>query len=141
MKALLLICYSSLLFLACTKKEKIPEGVLPEEKMQALLWDVMRADQFLANFVLSRDTTLDKRRESINLYRRIFRAHDVSQKDFQQSMAYYSAQPGRLKTLMDSVSALSLRRPAAPVDSKVTTPPARKDSLPRKRTLKPVKVN
>ncbi len=141
MKGLLLICFCSLVLWACSNKEKIPEGVLPEKKMQAVLWDIMRADQFLANFVLSRDTALDKRKESIRLYSRIFHSHAVTKEDFQQSMAYYSAHPELLKTLMDSVSALSLRRPVTPVDTSVAKPPVRKDSILPKKTLRPVKVN
>ncbi len=141
MKALVLICCSSLLLLACSKKEKIPAGVLKEKKMQAVLWDIMRADQFLTNFVLNRDTSLDKRKESIKLYNRIFRVHAVTKEDFQQSMAYYSAHPELLKTLMDSVSALSLRRPVTSVDTPAAKPPVRKDSILPKKTLRPVQVN
>ena len=141
MKGLLLICSCSLVLWACTGKENIPEGVLPEKKMQVLLWDIMRADQFLANFVFSRDTSLDKKEESIKLYSRIFRVHDVTKEDFQQSMAYYSAHPELLKILMDSVSALSLRQPAAPPDTTMAQPPVWKDSVRRKKTLKPVQVN
>jgi hypothetical protein len=141
MKGLVLICSCSLVLWACSGKEKIPAGVLPEKKMQAVLLDIMRADQFLANFVLNRDTSLDKREESIKLYRRIFRSHTVSKEDFQQSMIYYSAHPALLKTLMDSVSALSIRRPEAQVETPVRAPSVKKDSVPGKKKLKPLPGN
>ncbi len=141
MKGLLLICSCSLVLLACSRKENIPDGILPEKKMQAVLWDIMRADQFLASFVLSRDTSLDKREESIKLYSRIFRVHTVTKEDFQKSMAYYSAHPELLKVLMDSVSALAIRRPLTQPDTPVAQPPFRKDSVRPKKTLKPVQVN
>lgn len=136
MRNQLLICFSSLLLLSCSGSEKEPEGVLPEKKMQAIVYDMMRADQFLANFVFNRDTSLDRQKESIQLYSRIFRSHAVTRDEFQKSMDYYSARPDLLKILMDSVSALSLRRPVTPVTPVV--PPVETPVIPKDTIVKDV---
>ena len=35
-------------FAGCKSKNTVPRGVLSPDKMEAVLWDMMRADQFLA---------------------------------------------------------------------------------------------
>ncbi len=100
----LLIIYSCILFAACKSRNHVPDDVLPKEKMQAVLWDMMRADQFLRDYVFNKDSTLDKKIESIKLYRQIFDLHHVSKDEFQQSFAYYRSHPVLLKTIMDSLS-------------------------------------
>ena len=43
----------------CKNNNGIPNSVLPQKKMQAILWDMMRADQFLADYVLNKDSSLN----------------------------------------------------------------------------------
>ena len=49
----------------CKNKNGIPNSVLPQKKMQAILWDMMRADQFLADYILNKDSSLNKTTESL----------------------------------------------------------------------------
>lgn len=103
MRTVLSIITCCIILAACGKRNGTPKGILPEEKMQAILWDMMRADQFLNDYVLNRDTSFNKRRESIKLYRQIFVLHKVSREDFQKSFNYYLQEPERFKDIMDSV--------------------------------------
>ena len=78
-----------LLFLAaCKKKGSVPGNILPLPKMQAVMWDMMRADQFLSDYVLNKDLTKNKDLESIKMYERIFGFHKVSQEEFKKSFAF-----------------------------------------------------
>lgn len=68
------------------------------------MWDMMRADQFLADFVLNNDSMLNKRDVSIKYYQQIFSVHKISEQDFQKSLYYYRTNPSLFKKIMDSLS-------------------------------------
>lgn len=106
MRRTLLLLISCVCLAACTKKSTIPRDVLPQKKMQAVLWDMMRADQFLTDFVINKDTTANLDTESIRLYREIFAIHHISKKEFQRSFAFYKAHPAFLKPIMDSIAVI-----------------------------------
>lgn len=78
--------------------------MLPPDKMEALLWDMMRADKFLADYVLNKDTTKKIDSESVKLYQQIFAIHQVTGDQFQKSFAYYKEHPEQLQAIMDSLS-------------------------------------
>ena len=110
--ALLIIC-CLLIIAGCKNKNRIPADILPQKKMQAILWDMMRADQFLSDFVLNKDTGLDKRTESIKLYSRVFALHHTSMEEYERSFSFYKTHPALLKVIMDS---LSTEKNAAPTE-------------------------
>lgn len=99
---LFLVCLS--LFTGCGKKDKPPGSILQQEKMESVLWDMMRADQFLLTYVLSKDTTKKKETESRKLYSQIFQLHAISEKQFSESFSWYKAHPALLAVIMDSIS-------------------------------------
>ncbi|MFZ9387048.1 MAG: DUF4296 domain-containing protein [Chitinophagaceae bacterium] len=147
MRFLFLICVcTGFLFPACSRKDEIPPGVMPAPRMTEVLFDVMRADQFLASFVFSRDTSSNKRKESIKLYRDIFRSHHTTREEFQQSINYYLAHPRQFRSILDSISAKKQETPPAPeivpqpeVITKDTL--AGKDSVTKRRKGIPLEVN
>ena len=57
-------------FFSCSEKEQ-KKGILPENEMREVMWDMMRADQYVTAFLL-KDSTYNKRDESIRLYDEIF---------------------------------------------------------------------
>ena len=88
----------------CKNKNGVPGSVLPPEKMQVILWDMMRADQFLTDYVLNKDSSLNKTTESLKYYQQIFAIHKISKEEFQHSFFYYKSHPILLKAIMDSIS-------------------------------------
>ena len=143
MRTGLLILYASLLLAGCKSKDYIPNSVLPQLKMKAVLWDMIRADQYLADFVLNKDSTLNRKTESIQFYQQVFNIHHISKEEFRHSFSFYRSHPALLKIIMDSLSVISgsalteLYKPKPlidtfqPVNHKLQL---RKDSLPfRKR--------
>jgi len=120
----------------CKSKNKIPVDVLPQYKMQAVLWDVMRADQYLADFVLNKDTSLNKKNESINLYRQIFASHKITKEEFSRSLSYYEMHPELMAVIMDSISKkpeLAPTKMINPEISKDSAKPTATDSFLRKK--------
>lgn len=114
----------------CKSKDAIPNSVLPQKKMQFILWDMMRADQFIADYVLNKDSSLSKTTESLKYYQQIFAIHKTSKEEFQHSFSFYKSHPVLLKAIMDSISTPpSDTLPAlAKPDSATTTPVSNKDT-------------
>ncbi len=105
----------------CKNKNSLPGGILPQKKMQAIVWDIMRADQFLADYVINKDTSLDKTTESLKYYQRIFAIHDVTKEEFQHSFSYYQDHPALFKAIMDSINAPEKVAPTTPVQPEPLT--------------------
>jgi hypothetical protein len=94
----------SLLLNACRDKNKLPGHILPQAKMQELMWDMMRADQYLLDHVVNKDSTKKKDEENIKLYQQVLGFHKVTQQELKNSLAYYQAHPLLLKAVMDSIN-------------------------------------
>jgi hypothetical protein len=91
-------------FLIGCGKNKIPEGVLPKQKMQAVLWDILRADEFLSGYVFPKDSAMNREQESIKLYEEVFRIHHTDRDEFKKSFSFYQAHPSLMKEILDSLS-------------------------------------
>ena len=121
MKFRLLIFFLVLFFAGCKSRNKIPQNILPQAKMQAVLQDMIRADKFLTDFVFIKDTSLNKDTASIKLYEQVFRIHHISKENFQQSFAFYRAHPLLLKVLLDSLNTRRNNAPAQQYNSEPVT--------------------
>jgi hypothetical protein len=87
----------------CSDKS-VPSGILPREKMEKVLWDMIQADQYAG--VLAKDSTAhmaDLKAERLRLYDQVFRLHDVSREKFRKSYQYYSDHPELSQDLFDSL--------------------------------------
>lgn len=120
-----------LLTLACNQRST-PENLLSRDKMEDVLWDMMRADLFINNYMVIKDANLNKQQQGIEFYTQILKLHHVSQEQFRTSFEYYRSRPDEIKILMDS---LSHRNDTAMMSKPTKTPAA--DSLPKSDT-KPV---
>ena len=95
-----IICF---LFNCCSDKEKKDSSILPEKKMTEVMWDLMRADQYVQDFVM-KDSTKNKKEESVKLYEAIFRIHHITADQFKKSQAYYESNPVLFRPIIDSLS-------------------------------------
>jgi hypothetical protein len=87
----------------CSDKS-VPSGILPREKMENVLWDMIQADQYAG--VLAKDSTAhiaDLKAERLRLYDQVFRLQDVSREKFRKSYQYYSDHPELSQDLFDSL--------------------------------------
>lgn len=109
-------------FISCSRKDQ-KKNILPEKEMREVMWDLMRADQYVAAF-LPHDSAHNKRDQSIKLYEEIFQIHKITREQFKTSFDYYSSRPDLFQPIVDSLAQKKFESPHA-------RPPraVRKDSL------------
>ena len=106
MRPLALLLFLSLL--SCRRAGTIPSDILPPDKMESVMWDMMRADQFNLDHVFSKDSTVDRKAKSLELYRQVMALHEITQDEFRKSFYYYRARPELLRVVMDSLNRRSI---------------------------------
>src|SRR5437879_1949166 len=95
---LLIVLYS------CSGKTPFPRGVMKPPQMQEVLWDMLSADA-LASELVKKDTSLKLKAKNIELYKQVFRAHNITRSDFELSYSFYQKHPEIMRVLMDSMNA------------------------------------
>lgn len=88
-------------FLACSKS-KVPSGILKPEKMQAVMWDFIRADIY-ANETIRRDTTKNVEVENARLQLQVFQLHKITREEFYNSYDYYLKNQELMKSMIDTM--------------------------------------
>ena len=144
-----------LLVAACSQKDKIPSDVIGKEEMEKILWDMMLADQYSANYLVKDSARINVKIETLKLYEEVFRLHKVSRDAFRKSFQFYQGRPDITRTMFDSLLAKGNRArienytrppatsPVSPAAGKAgDTLRARTIGPPvlRPRTMQPVKT-
>ncbi len=93
---------SAFFLFSCGNKNPIPSGILKPAKMQAVLWDVLRADVFTFDFV-QKDSTKKPEQELVKLQQQIFAIHKISKDEFYKSYEYYKEHPEIMQPVLDSM--------------------------------------
>jgi hypothetical protein len=102
-----LVVLSVFLF-SCGNKNEIPSGILKPAKMQLVLWDVLRADNFVFEFV-TRDTSKKLQTELAKLQQQIFAVHKISKEEFYKSFDFYKSHPDIMQPVLDSIINIATR--------------------------------
>jgi len=102
MRKAIYICFTVIL-IACSNSS-LPKGILTPDKMENIVYDLLKADEYLSNFV-SKDTSVNIKKQRGIFYGKIFKLYDTNRKEFYTSYAYYQQHPDIQKTLFDSISA------------------------------------
>ena len=97
------------LITACNDKDKMPDGILKPDKMQAVLWDVIKADAFTTEFIKS-DTTKNAAAENLKLQQQIFAIHKITKDDFYTSYDYYKLNTPLFKKILDSMIVMAEKK-------------------------------
>ncbi len=105
MKCILIISIS-ILFYSC--KYSMPSGIIEQNKMQEILWDVLRADA-LSQQLINRDPAKSLPNESLKLTRQVFLIHNITEEQFEKSYSYYTHHPDMMRTMLDSLNAQKTR--------------------------------
>lgn len=90
------------LLTSCKGDSNAPDDILEPDKMQTVLWDVIKADAFTAEFI-KKDTLKNATDENLKLQQQIFAIHKISKDDFYKSYEYYQNNPIQFKILLDSM--------------------------------------
>jgi len=92
----------SVLLISCAKKERKAD-VLEPKKMREVMWDMIRADQYVSD-LLFKDSTMKKKDESIKLYEEVFHIHNITRDEFKKSLDYYTSRPDLFRPIIDSLA-------------------------------------
>ena len=125
MRKCFIYCLLVFLACACSDKDQLPKGVLHQQQMREILWDMIRAGEFLNAFVINKDSSVNKVAESEKWYNKIYQMHKTSKAEFEKSYHYYSDHPDLMKELLDSLS-----------KRQISTLPLRRDSTFLKDSMK-----
>ncbi|MDB5196251.1 MAG: hypothetical protein JWP88_621, partial [Flaviaesturariibacter sp.] len=87
-----------------------PKNILPPEQMQKVLWDIIRADEWV-NFQAQTDSTLKRLPQSAALYQNVLQEHHTTENNFKVSFKYYEKHPELMKIVLDSIQAQASRKP------------------------------
>lgn len=104
-------------FCACSGANSVPKDVIPPAKMEAILYDVVRADE-MVDFMQMSDSTFRKFSKRASFYDTIFQLHAVKKESVSKSLKYYQGRPDLLKEILDSLqnkSAASQKPPMTPL--------------------------
>ena len=102
MMRIIVLLAGMVLINSCSSKNKVPADILNPDKMQAVLWDVIKADVFTAEFI-KKDSSKNAGAENLKLQQQIFSIHKISKADFYRSYDYYKANTEIFKKVMDSM--------------------------------------
>ncbi len=133
MKQLSFIVFAVMMLTACNRKNKVPSGVLPPDRMEEVMWDMMRADILVTNYMMPKDPLLVRDSAVKKLYDSIYVIHNITEEKFNKSFLYYKDHPELLKAVLDSIS---VRPVADQVKPTLKGTIAKKDSLNRLDSLK-----
>ena len=94
----------------CTDTNKTPRGIIPRDKMEKVLWDMILADRYSAQFLARDSAKLDVKAETFKLYEQVFQLHHVSHEQFIKSFKYYLNRPDITRSMFDSLVVNANRR-------------------------------
>ena len=98
------------LLMACNNKDERPKDLIPQAKMERVVWDMVQADEFIQNYVLKDSNKVNVNAERYKLYEKVLGVHNITKEQFTKSYEYYSTRPTENKQLFDSLSARANRR-------------------------------
>ncbi|MBO9620682.1 MAG: DUF4296 domain-containing protein [Niabella sp.] len=105
---ILIVCF--LLVSACGR----PKGVLPQDQMEAVLWDVAKGSDFVNSNIYYRYPQLNRAAVNQEVLGKIFALHGVTKEAFFKSLDYYQQQPDVYIAMLDSIRSRQTRGQPAP---------------------------
>ena len=104
-----LFCLLLIVGISCKDSTKIPSDIFPKDKMEKIMWDMMLADRYSAQFLLKDSATKDVKLETMKLYEQVFQLHHITKQEFIKNYKYYLNRPDLSKVMFDSLSARGTR--------------------------------
>jgi hypothetical protein len=115
LKSLFFFLGTSIL-LSCTddKKSYVHSEILPSDTVKLVLYELYLADEINASRD-EKDTSLQREKETLAYYRKVFEDHRTSYEQFMKSMHYYMEDPKRFNAMTDSLNQYARKMSAAGV--------------------------
>lgn len=96
-----LFLFVLLVSVSCGNNDKA-EAILKPQKMQQVLWDIIKAEAYTAELVKT-DSTKNAANENLKMQKEIFSIHKITPKDFYTSYDYYKNNSAVFKVMLDSM--------------------------------------
>lgn len=93
---LLFVIYS------CSNGPATPPGIIPPNKMERLLSDVVKADE-MTDMLASQDSTYRALAKKTSYYDTILTLHGVDKNLFDKSLEFYQKKPALLKDILQNI--------------------------------------
>lgn len=106
MRVLSIICVAVIFCAACNSNTS--RGVLPPEKMQVIMWDLLKADELITENRLT-DARFESDSANEALYQKVFLMHETDKATFEKSFRFYQSRPDLSKNILDSVISIGTR--------------------------------
>jgi len=88
----------------CQSRQGVPNDIIGPDKMEAVLFDMLRSGNLVNNFILTKDSSLPKEQTQIDWINKVLVFHSISEQQFKRSFAYYQNHPALMASIMDSIS-------------------------------------
>lgn len=89
------------MLVSCKKKPN--KGIMSQQKMEAVMWDFIRADVYTFGF-LKKDSLINDTLENARLQNKIFANYKITRDEFYRSYQYYIENPEIMHAILDSIS-------------------------------------
>jgi hypothetical protein len=86
------------IFICSCSGDAPPKDVMLPEKMEEVLYDIIRTDEWV-DFAVLQDSTFRKFSKRTALYDSVFRLHSINKEDYRKSIAFYQTRPDLLKEI------------------------------------------
>jgi hypothetical protein len=77
--------------------------VLPKEKMEKVMWDVAQSSEFLNGYVYYKYPEQNRAALNEAMLQKVFKIHNITREQFNQTLDYYEKRPDELKAVVDSI--------------------------------------
>lgn len=81
---LAVLLLNAILLWGCQRSQTVPSDILSPDKMEAVLFDMLRSGNLVNNFILTKDSTLPKEQTHINWLNKVLTFHAVSEQQFKK---------------------------------------------------------
>jgi len=102
-------CIFLYIILASCSAKKVPDNVLPPDKMGPVIWDAMQADAFTREFI-AKDSAKNLQQEGAALQEKIFQKYHTDRETYLRSYRWYSDHGDMMRDMLDSVTARESRK-------------------------------
>jgi hypothetical protein len=89
-------------FITSCSSNKIPKDVLPPEKMSAVWYDIVLADE-LTDFASITDSTYRLFSKRAGLYDTVLQIHKINKQQYKKSEQFYQGRPDLMKEIFEDL--------------------------------------
>ena len=106
------VFFIMILFVACSNRSGIPEGIIPLDSMTVMMKEMIMVNEYSMGYLVKDSLKKDKILANQALLEGVFKIHHISRETFEKSLRFYDSRPDMNKIIFDSLSAYANRHRA-----------------------------